>query len=91
MRRLLMNFQDCNGWTYHFIESGCVTPVVRYIDFASFGALRAFYLRNPEDVTDFDHCIRTWGKGSAWVNLTDEQYVTLKDKPAIGECRPTST
>jgi hypothetical protein len=79
MPRLLMNFEDCHGWTCHFIESDCRTPVVRYIDFPSFVALRAFDLRcNPEDVTDFDHCIRAWGKGSAWVNLTNEQYSKMK-------------
>jgi DNA-binding HxlR family transcriptional regulator len=81
MPRALMNFQHSKGWTCHFIDADCCTPISGYIDFSSFDGLRAFVLRcNPVDVADFDHCVRAWGKGSTWVNLTDEQYAKLKTR-----------
>jgi hypothetical protein len=79
MPRLLMNFQNGHEWSCHFIEADCRTPVSGYIAFASFADLRAFFLRcGPENVADFDHCIRAWAKGSVWVNVTEEQYAKLK-------------
>jgi len=79
--RLLMNFQHYKIWTCHFLEADCKTPASGFINFPSFEDLRSFYLRcNPEDVADFDHCISAWGKGSAWVNVTDEQYAKLRKR-----------
>jgi hypothetical protein len=50
-----------------------------YIAFRSLEDLRAFFLRcGPEDVDDFDHCVRAWGKGSVWINVSPEQYAKLK-------------
>jgi hypothetical protein len=77
--RLLMNFQNSRGWTCHFIEADCKTPVSGFIDFTSLESLRTFLLScNPEDVAHFDLCISAWGKGSAWVNVTEEQYDKLR-------------
>jgi hypothetical protein len=76
MPRALMCFQQYDGWNCSFIEADCRTS---NIDLPLFEALRAFVIRcNPEDINDFDYCIRTWNKGSVWVSLTDEQYAKLR-------------
>jgi hypothetical protein len=79
MPRALMNFQQYDGWNCSFMEADCRTSISGYIDLPSFEALRAFVIRcNPDDIDDFDHCVRAWNKGSVWVNLTDEQYAKLR-------------
>ncbi|QNI37504.1 hypothetical protein [Edaphobacter albus] len=82
--RVLMNFQSYTGiWSVHFIDANCRTPIgkkTRYIDFVSIEELRYFVKRcNPdaEQLEEFEHDIRAWGRGSIYVNLTDEQYRRL--------------
>jgi hypothetical protein len=61
---------ELRGWTCHFMQADCKTPVSGFIDFTSLESLRTFLLRcNPEDVAHLDLCISAWGKGSAWVNV----------------------
>ena len=33
---------------------------------------------NVEDLAKFEYSLRAWGRGSNYVNLTDEQYAKLK-------------
>jgi hypothetical protein len=43
------------------------------------GALGAFVIRcNAEDLAKFEHGLRAWGRGSKYVDLTDEQYERLR-------------
>jgi hypothetical protein len=83
MRRALMNFDHRDfGWSAHFIEADCRTligPKTRYYHFGTDDGLRAFVIRcNVEDLAKFEHSLRAWGRGSNYVNLTDEQYAKLK-------------
>ena len=51
------------------------------LDFVSLDDLRDFVKRcNPDDGTleEFEHDIRAWGRGSIYVNVTDEQYQKLQ-------------
>jgi hypothetical protein len=84
-RRVLMNFQSYSGlWSVHFIDADCRTPIgkkTRYIDFVSLDDLRAFVKRcNPDagTIEEFEHDISAWGRGSIYVNLTDEQIRKLQ-------------
>jgi hypothetical protein len=82
MPRVLMNYDHCEFWSVHFIEADCRTvigPKTRYYHFATVDGLRAFVIRcNVEDLAKFEHSLRAWGRGSNYVNLTDEQYAKLK-------------
>jgi hypothetical protein len=80
-----MNFQSYAGlWSVHFIDANCSMPIgkkTRYIDFVSLDELRAFVKRcNPDAgaIDEFEHDIRAWGRGSIYVNLTDEQLRKLE-------------
>lgn len=82
MPRVLLNFQHYKDlWHVHFIEADCRTgigPKTRYFHFATEDGLRRFVARcSPEDMEKFEHSIRAWGRGSNFVNLTDEQYGKL--------------
>jgi hypothetical protein len=56
-----------------------VGPETRYYHMTTVDGLRAFVIRcNVEDLATFEHSLRAWGRGSNYVNLTDEQYAKLK-------------
>lgn len=83
--RALLNFQNYTGlWSVHFVDGDCRTQIgkkTRYIDFVSLEDLRAFVKRcnpDPGEVEEFEHNIQAWGRGSIFVNLTDEQYRKLE-------------
>ena len=83
MHRVLMNFQLYGElWSVHFIEADCKTRIgrqTRYIQFATVDGLRSFVLRcSPEDMAQFERCMRAWGRGSNHCNITDEQYAKLR-------------
>ena len=82
MPRVLMNFDHREYWWGHFIEADCrslIGPKTRYYHFATDDGLRAFVIRcKVEDLANFEHSLRAWGRGSNYVNLTDEQYAKLK-------------
>ena len=83
MPRVLMNIDYYKDlWWVHFIEADCRTLIglkTRYYRFATLDGFRSFVLRcNPEDMPTFEHSVRAWGRGSNYVNLTDEQYAKLK-------------
>jgi hypothetical protein len=84
MHRVLLNFQHNRFWTVHFIEADCKTTIgarTRYYSFPSLDDLRAFVVRCNADadaLLDFEQCIKSWARGSVFVDLTDEQYAQLK-------------
>jgi hypothetical protein len=82
MPRVLTNYDHYKDlWWVHFIESDCRTligPKTRYYRFATVDGLRAFVIRcNVEDLEEFENSMRAWGRGSNYVNLTDEQYAKV--------------
>lgn len=84
MPRVLLNFQHYkNLWSVHFIEADCRTVIgakTRYYDFATEDGLRHFVRRcKPEDMEEFERSLRSWGSGSNFVCLTNEQYAKLKN------------
>ncbi len=83
MPRVLLNFQHYKDlWSVHFIEQDCRTligPKTRYYNFGTVDGLRSFVKRcNPENMAEFEHSLKAWGRGSNFVRLTDEQYAKLK-------------
>jgi hypothetical protein len=83
MHRVLMNFQCNRGWSVHFIEADCRTPVARgrFYDFTELAQVRAILVRanaTPEVFAEFDHNVRAWSRGSVYLDLTDMQYTRLK-------------
>jgi len=82
MPRVLMNYDHYDCWRVHFIEADCRTligPKTRYYYFATVDGLRAFVIGcNVEDLEKFEYSLRARGRGSNFVNLTDEQYAKLR-------------
>jgi hypothetical protein len=81
--RVLMNFQFREKWTVHFLEADCQTPLWRgrYYDFESVDRVREILVRAappPETFEEFDRCVRSWSRGSVYLDLTAEQYGRLK-------------
>jgi len=74
--RILVNFQDTNGWTVHCLAEDCQTCISPLLDVASLETLRRLLRRagtDEDEMQHFEHCIRTWGKGSVWIdNVTEE-------------------
>jgi hypothetical protein len=86
MPRVLLNFQYYgNLWSVHFIEADCQTRIgskTRYYHFATEDGLRSFVIRcNPENMPEFERSLRAWSRGSNYVNLSDEQYGKLQQRP----------
>lgn len=83
MARVLMNYDHYKAlWWVHFIEADCRTligPTTRYYHFATMDGLRSFVIDcNVRDLAKFEHSVRAWGRGSDYVNLSDDQYAKLK-------------
>ena len=83
MPRILMHFDHYrNLWWACFLEADCKTsigPPNRYFRFATLDGFRSFVLRcNPENMPEFEHAVRAWGRGGNYVNVTDEQYGKLQ-------------
>lgn len=83
MRRVLMNFQFYRGWSVHFMEADCRTPVGagRFYDYADLERVREILVRanaTHEVHAEFNHNVRAWSRGSVYLDLTDEQYARLR-------------
>ncbi len=83
MPRVLMNFMLRDGWTVHFLEADCRTPLKagRFYDVATLEGVRALLIRanaTSETLVDFNHDVRAWSRGSIYLNVTDQQYARLK-------------
>jgi hypothetical protein len=90
MPRVLMNYQFYKTYTCHFVQGDArstIGPRTRFFDFATLDKLDVFFQRcHPENPVVLRRDMRRWGRGSAWCNLTDEQYARLEQahsrKPA---------
>ena len=81
-RRVMLNFDHHVGrYSVHFIEADCKTsvgPETGWIMVPNEDALRTFVQRcHPEDMEKFEQSLRSWGRGSNYVNLTEAQYRKL--------------
>lgn len=84
MPQVLMNFQQNDGWWVHFIEADCRTTIgrnTRFFRFDTLPELREFVIRcHPPgaNLEEFDNNVRSWARGSIYVNLDTAQYEILK-------------
>ena len=83
LHRVLMNFQSREKWSVHFLEADCKTALWpgRYYDFDTVDRVREILVRAaalPETFEEFDRCVRSWSRGSVYLDLTEEQYGRLK-------------
>ena len=79
-----MHFMAMNGWCCQFLESDLKTSAGRRLTFKDAAKLREMYDRfgtdkKLEDRQALEYGIET-GRGSIWIELTDEQYRKLKTK-----------
>jgi len=96
MPRVLMNYQHYKTFTCHFVQEDARSTIghrTRNFDFGTLDDLDAFFQRcNPEEASELRNNMQRWGRGSAWCNLTDEQYARLEQahsrKPAADTQHP---
>jgi hypothetical protein len=82
-----MFFMHNQGWHCQFLEPDLKTPIHRKLTFSSSDRVREMHERfgadrKLEDKAALEYAINT-GRGSIWLNLTDEQYQKLR-QPALG-------
>ena len=80
-----MNFQQHNVWDLSFLESDCKTVIGRQFDVPTDQELFALAERGGADLEDLRQSIARWNKGSAWLNLTEQQYRRLLRPNAQGK------
>ena len=80
--RILVNFQHNERWIISSLAEDCQTIIGPNLDVASLDTLRRLLLHagvDTEEMEHFEYCVRTWGRGSIWVNnLTDGGAKLLK-------------
>ncbi len=70
-----------DGYSIHFIAEDCRTPISRFYEVRSKASLRELIVRMKATeaiLTEFDHALKSWGQGSVWLQLTDNQRTALK-------------
>jgi hypothetical protein len=82
MRRVYMFFMLREGWHCRFLELDLKTPLPCKLTFADVNKIREIHDRfgadqKLEDKSALEYAINM-GRGSMWLNLTDEQYGKLK-------------
>ena len=77
LHRVLMNFQQHNAWDLSFLEGDCKTVIGRRFDVSTDEQLFALAERGGADLKELRESIARWNKGSAWLNLTEQQYRRL--------------
>ena len=68
------------GYRIHFIAEDCRTPISRFYEILSKASLRELIVRSKASeavLADFDHALKAWEQGSAWVQLTEAQMQAL--------------
>jgi hypothetical protein len=70
------------GWYVQFLEADLKTPLARRLTFRDPAKIREMFERfsaerQLEDRSALDYAINM-GRGSIWLNLTEEQYQKLK-------------
>ena len=73
--RILVNFQDNDGWFIGCLAEDCKTVIGPRLDVASLDTLRRLLQyagANTEEMSEFERSLGAWNKGSVWIsNLTD--------------------
>src|SRR5882757_7483512 len=80
--RILINFQS-QDWSVHFMDSDGKTRIGPWLLFDSADDIRRIFKwarATPEQLEDFESCIRRWGQGSVSVTLTDKQRAHLIER-----------
>jgi len=77
-----MYFMLCRGWQCHFLEPDLETSLPRTFTVRDAAKIRELFDRfaaekKLEDRQALDYAIEN-GRGSIWLNLTDDQYAKLK-------------
>ncbi|RZU35472.1 hypothetical protein [Edaphobacter modestus] len=77
-----MHFMLRDGWYCQFLEADLKTSLPRTFTFRTAAKIREMHDRfgadkKLEDRQALDYAIET-GRGSIWLNLTEEQYIKLK-------------
>ena len=72
-----MNFQQHNVWDLSFLESDCKTIIGQRFDVPTDQELFKLAERGGADLEELRQSIARWNKGSAWLNLTEQQYRRL--------------
>lgn len=81
-RRVYMYFMLRNGWDCQFLEPDLKTHLPRRLAFRDAAKIREMFDRfaadrHLEERQALDYAIEK-GRGSVWLNLTEEQYQKLK-------------
>ena len=84
-RRILMNFMLVNGaWSVSFLEQDARTSLPRTFVFQDSAKVMELAMRGGADSLSADKQAIQYalgvGRGSTWLNLTREQYATLKGR-----------
>ena len=82
MRRVYLYFMLNNGWHCQFLEPDLKTSLPRTLTFSAPDKIREMHKRfgvdrKLEDKSALQYAINM-GRGSLWLNLTDEQHAELQ-------------
>jgi hypothetical protein len=82
MHRVYMYFMLRDGWGCQFLEADLKTPLHRKLTFDDVNKVREMHTRfgvdqKLEDKSAIEFAVKM-GRGSMWLNLTDDQYAKLK-------------
>jgi hypothetical protein len=84
MPRIYMFFMLNQGWHCQFMEKDLKTPLPRELTFSAPDKIRELHERcgadrRLEDKAALDYAINM-GRGSMWLELTEEQYAKLRER-----------
>ena len=93
-QRVQLNFQrHVSAWTVTFLQGGQPAGIPRQLrtNEALLELLRRSHASDAE-LVGADHAIRTWGRGTVFVQLTDEQFAWLQiaENRRSGHLTPSS-
>jgi len=82
MRRIYMYFMLSGGWHCQFLEADLKTPLPKKLNFSDIAKVtqlieRGNGFRDLEMRNMFEHAVQN-GRGGVYLELTEEQYQTLK-------------
>jgi hypothetical protein len=87
MRRVYLYFMLNKGWHCQFLEPDLKTPLPRTLTFSDPDKIRELHQRfgidrKLEDKSALEYAFNM-GRGSLWLNLTDEQHAELQRPRAM--------
>ena len=84
--RVLMNFMDRFGWHISFLEADCQTCLPLKLTFATPDKIRTMFEHCGSGILEERQGLEmgiSMGRGSAWLNLSEEQYRKLKHQRTV--------